>query len=71
METLFTNIDPADGLTALLGKVEAPRPELPCTLCALVCRWWATEKHSEALVGVAYGRLATRGRCCSSASRSK
>ena len=56
--TLFTNIDPANGLSALVAGVEARARKHPVPYSHWYIDGGLPVEHSGALTGVAYGRLA-------------
>ena len=56
--TLFTNLDPANGLSALVAGVEARAQKYPAPYAHWYIEGGLPLEHSDALTGVAYGRLA-------------
>lgn len=56
--TLFTNIDPANGLSALVAGVEARAQKHPIPYSHWYIDGGLPVEHIDALTGVAYGRLA-------------
>ncbi len=56
--TLFTNIDPTGGLSALVAGVEARAQKHPVAYAHWYIDGGLPMEHSDAITGVAYGRLA-------------